>query len=319
MTKGQSIGGDYEHAPVLFAEVSSYMDIKPDGVYVDGTYGRGGHALAILKKLNNKGRLLVMDKDPEAIADAERKLGKDQRVTIIHDDYEQMATHLDSLGLAQLVDGVLLDLGVSSPQLDDASRGFSFQKNGPLDMRMNPEDGDSASSWLMAATEKEIATVLWRLGEEKFSRRIAAKIIEYRKDKPINDTQTLVNIIKECIPAGREKKHPATRSFQAIRIKVNRELEQIESLLLAIFRVVKIGGRILIISFHSLEDRLVKQFFKKQSSMLALPRGLPVRDSDRKSTIRLRLIGKAIKATSDEVAINPRSRSAVLRVAERVC
>ncbi len=309
---------DFSHQPVLFGEVLDALAIKPDGVYVDGTFGRGGHAGAILQQLGADGRLLVMDKDPQAIASAQQAYADDARVTIIHDDYAHMLQQLDRLDLRQLVDGVLLDLGVSSPQLDDASRGFSFQQNGPLDMRMNPEQGLSAAQWIMTASEKEIATVLWELGEERFSRRIARRIIEFRQQQPINDTATLASLISECVPKGKQHKHPATRSFQAIRIRINEELEQIQQLLNDIFEVLKIGGRLLVISFHSLEDRLVKRFFKKHSTPQALPRGLPLRDSEIPVTVRLRTIGKAIKAGAQEVAVNPRARSAVLRIAERV-
>ena len=309
---------ELSHQPVLFHEVLEALAIKPDGVYVDGTFGRGGHAAAILQRLNEHGRLLVMDKDPEAIATAQQAYADDARVTVLHDDYAHMLDQLDQRGLRQLVDGVLLDLGVSSPQLDDASRGFSFQHNGPLDMRMNPQQGMSAAEWIMTASEKEIAAVLWELGEERFSRRIARRIVDYRQQQPINDTATLANLISECVPKAKQHKHPATRSFQAIRIRVNEELEHIQHLLNDIFEVLKIGGRLLVISFHSLEDRLIKRFFKQHSTAPALPRGLPLRDSEIPVSVRLRTIGKAIKAGAEEVAVNPRARSAVLRIAERV-
>ncbi len=311
-------GAELTHQPVLFDEVLEALAIRPDGVYVDGTYGRGGHAAAILQRLDQHGRLLVMDKDPQAIACAREAHGADARVTIIHDDYAQMLAHLERRGLRQLVDGVLLDLGVSSPQLDDAGRGFSFQHNGPLDMRMNPGQGMSAAEWLTSASEKEIASVLWELGEERFSKRIARRIVEYRQQQPITDTATLAALISDCVPAGKQRKHPATRSFQAIRIRVNQELEHIQRVLDDIFEVLKIGGRLLVISFHSLEDRLVKRFFKKHSSSPVLPRGLPLRDSEIPVTARLRTIGKAIRAGAQEVAVNPRARSAVLRIAERI-
>ena len=309
---------DYSHQPVLFREVLDALQVKPAGVYVDGTFGRGGHAAAILKCLGDSGRLVVMDKDPQAIASARAQYGEDSRVTIIHDDYAHMATHIEQLGLRQQVDGVLLDLGVSSPQLDDASRGFSFSQNGPLDMRMNPQQGQSAAQWLMSADEKEIADVLWQFGEERFSRRIAKRIVEARKLQSIDDTTTLAKIIAECVPAFKEKKHPATRSFQAIRIKINAELEQVQQVLEDIFDVLKIGGRVLVISFHSLEDRLVKRFFKKHSTAPKIPRGLPLREVDRHASVRLKTIGKAIKASAQEIAQNARSRSAVLRIAERL-
>lgn len=311
-------GKAFNHAPVLHAEVISQLDIRADGLYVDGTYGRGGHAQSILNQLGEQGRLIVMDKDPEAIESARRRLGHDNRVTILHDDYAHMREQLKELRLNEKVDGVLLDLGVSSPQLDDASRGFSFQKNGPLDMRMNPEQGESAAEWLQRADEKDIAKVLWELGEERFSRRIARKIVETREQQAIEDTAGLSALIAGCIPQRDKKKHPATRSFQAIRIYINRELDHILTLLDSIFEILKIGGRLLVISFHSLEDRLVKRFFKAQSSPPKLPKGLPIRDSEIVSNIRLKVIGKAIKAGTAELAVNPRSRSAVLRVAERV-
>ena len=308
----------FNHKPVLLDEVIAALEIKPDGVYVDGTYGRGGHSEAILSQLNENGRLLVMDKDPQAIADALQKHAADKRVTVIHDDYAQMAEHMNRLGLQQLVDGVLLDLGVSSPQLDDASRGFSFQNNGPLDMRMNPQVGQSAADWIMSASEKEISDVLWQLGEERYARRIARKVIEVRQEQPISDTQTLAELIRSCVPANKEKKHPATRSFQAIRININQELEHVQDVLEGVFDILRVGGRVLVISFHSLEDRIVKRFFKKHSQQASLPRGLPLREKDIPVTIRLKAIGKAIKATRQELIDNARSRSAVLRIAERV-
>lgn len=308
----------FTHHPVLFQEVLDALHIRPDGVYVDGTFGRGGHARAILALLNDEGRLIVMDKDPQAIDHARQTLAHDKRVTIIHDDYARLKNHIEEQGLMQLIDGVLLDLGVSSPQLDDARRGFSFQHNGPLDMRMNPENGMSASQWLMSATEKEIADVLWQLGEERFSRRIARHIVEYRQTQAVTDTATLASIIADCVPSGKEKKHPATRSFQAIRIKINHELEHISQVLEDLLDVLKLGGRMLVISFHSLEDRLVKRFLKKYSTLPELPRGLPVKEVDRQVKMRLKVIGKAVKAGAEEVLNNPRARSAILRTAERV-
>ena len=305
------------HAPVMLDEVIQHLNINPDGVYVDGTYGRGGHAQSILKQLGAKGRLIVMDKDPQAIEAAKLAMGDDGRVSIVHDDFSQLSKQLVAMGLLHEVDGVLLDLGVSSPQLDDASRGFSFQKNGPLDMRMNPLQGESAAEWLRHADEKEISTVLWELGEERFSRRIARKIVETRQVQDIEDTKTLSDLICGCVPQQRNKKHSATRSFQAIRIHVNQELTDIGRLLDSIFDILKIGGRLLVISFHSLEDRLVKRFFRLHSSKPKIPRDLPIRDKDLLSNIRLQLIGKAIRAGTPELSLNPRARSAVLRVAER--
>lgn len=308
---------EFSHAPVMHDEIMRNLNIQPDGIYVDGTYGRGGHAKSILSQLGKNGRLIVMDKDPEAIKAARETLGDDTRVTIFHDDYANMSETLAAVELKQQVDGVLLDLGVSSPQLDDATRGFSFQKNGPLDMRMNPMQGESAAEWLRRAEEKEISRVLWELGEERYARRIARKIVEVRETQNIEDTATLSALISACVPSLKNKKHPATRSFQAIRIYINQELAHISRLLDSIFDILKIGGRLLVISFHSLEDRLVKRFFRQHSTPAKIPRGLPVRDSELLSTIRLRAIGKAIKAGLVEVSLNPRARSAVLRVAER--
>ncbi len=311
-------GVAFSHAPVMHDEILHHLKILPDGIYVDGTYGRGGHARSILNQLGDSGRLVVMDKDPEAVKAARESIGEDRRVTIIHDDYANMSEVLAAAELIQQVDGVLLDLGVSSPQLDDASRGFSFQKNGPLDMRMNPTQGESAADWLRRSEEKEISRVLWELGEERHARRIARKIVDFRENQDIEDTATLAGIITSCIPPLKNKKHPATKSFQAIRIHINQELAHIGQLLDSIFDILKIGGRLLVISFHSLEDRLVKRFFRQHSTPAKIPRGLPVRDSELVSTIRLRVIGKAIKAGVEELAVNPRARSAVLRVAERI-
>ena len=307
----------FEHMPVLHDEVLRQMNIKSDGYYVDATFGRGGHAKSILKRLGTKGRLVVMDKDPEAIRYARALFGADSRVAILHDDYERLSDHIASLGMAQKIDGVLLDTGVSSPQLDDAARGFSFQRNGPLDMRMNPEQGQPASAWLAQAEESEIARVLREYGEERHSKRIARRIVEARKAGCIDDTATLSALISSCMPQGRNHKHPATRSFQAIRMHINQELAHIQKLLESIFEVLAIGGRLLVISFHSLEDRIVKRFFKTHGSTPKIPKGLPVRDCEIPSNIRLVIIGKAIKAGVDELRDNPRARSAVLRVAQR--
>jgi 16S rRNA (cytosine1402-N4)-methyltransferase len=228
-----------------------------------------------------------------------------------------MQAHIAELDLLEKIDGVLLDLGVSSPQLDDARRGFSFQHNGPLDMRMNPESGQSAATWLRQADEAEIAKVLWEFGEERFSRRIARKIVDVRASDAIEDTATLAKLISDIVPRPKNNRHPATRSFQAIRIHINQELSQIQHLLESVFGILRIGGRLLVISFHSLEDRLVKRFFKMHSTRAKLPRGLPLRDSELDSVIPLRLIGKAIMAGARELSANPRARSAVLRIAER--
>ena len=305
------------HQPVLHQEVIDGLRIKPDGRYIDGTYGRGGHARSILAQLGENGRLVVMDRDPEAIAAARSALGADSRVTIIHDDYANMREQIGELDLLEKIDGILLDLGVSSPQLDDARRGFSFLHNGPLDMRMNPHSGLSAAQWLARADEAEIARVLWQYGEERHSRRIAREIVQTRSSRAIEDTATLAKLISDLLPRSKNNKHPATKSFQAIRIHLNQELAQIQSLMESIFDILRLGGRLLVISFHSLEDRLVKRFFKTQSSPPRIPRGLPLRDSEIPSDIRLHIVSKAIKAGAEEIAANPRARSAVLRIVER--
>lgn len=305
------------HVSVLHDEVVAALAIRPDGNYVDGTYGRGGHASSILAQLDEHGRLIVMDRDPRAIADARERMGNDERVTIIHDDYVNLPARIAALELGEQVDGVLLDLGVSSPQLDDAERGFSFQHSGPLDMRMNPTRGQTAADWLASADEAEIARVLWQYGEERHSRRIARRIVERRQTAPLQTTAELAQLIAETVPRPKNRRHPATRSFQAIRIHINQELTQLSQFLDAVFDILRIGGRLLIISFHSLEDRLVKRFFKVNSTARKVPRGLPLRDDQIDSGIRLKTLGRAIRAGAAELAINPRARSAVLRIAER--
>ena len=305
------------HLSVLHDEVIAALAIRPDGRYVDGTYGRGGHARSILAELDSRGRLIVMDRDPQAIADARQRMGDDARVTIFHDDYVNLPDRLAALDLGEQIDGVLLDLGVSSPQLDDAERGFSFQHSGPLDMRMDPTQGQTAADYLASADESEIARVLWEYGEERQSRRIARRIVERRQTAPIETTAELARLIADTLPRPKNKRHPATRSFQAIRIHINQELAQLAQFLDSVFDILKIGGRLLIISFHSLEDRLVKRFFKTHSTARKLPRGLPLRDDQIDSGIRLKTLGKAVRASAEELASNPRARSAVLRVAER--
>lgn len=307
------------HISVLFHEVIDGLNIKPDGYYVDGTFGRGGHSSEILKHLNESGRLIVFDKDDEAINTARLLMGDDQRVTIVHADFSTMKEALGQRGLLNKIDGVFLDLGVSSPQLDQAGRGFSFMNDGPLDMRMDRDNPLSAELWLAQAEEKEIAHVLWQLGEEKFSRRIAKNIVALREETPLKTTLQLAALIKESVPnSKKEKKHPATRSFQAIRMHVNGELDHIRIFLEDVIDMLKIDGRFLVIAFHSLEDRLIKRFIQQYSTAKKVPRGLPVTSDELDASIRLRKIGKAIKATAEEIGQNARSRSAVLRIAERV-
>lgn len=300
------------HLPVMYAQVLDGLRVVGDGTYLDGTFGRGGHARGVLERLGPEGRLLVMDKDPDAIAVAEREFGADPRVSIFHGSFAQLAQwDATAAGL----DGVLLDLGVSSPQLDVAERGFSFGKDGPLDMRMDPTSGESAADWLARASEKEIADVLWTFGEERQSRRIARAIVARRTQTPLTRTAQLADLIASVVPRGDQKIHPATRSFQAIRIFVNRELGDLEDGLDAALSRLKPGGRLAVISFHSLEDRIVKQFIARHAKAPAGNRRMPV---EAEFTPVLRDVSGAVKAGDAELAANPRARSAVLRVAEKL-
>lgn len=307
------------------------LNIKPDGIYVDATFGRGGHATAILERLNSKGRLLAFDQDPEAIEYGRRQFVNDSRIEFEHCNFSQVERVIVEKGLNHRIDGVLMDLGVSSPQLDDAKRGFSFLRAGPLDMRMNPEQGISAGQWLAKVEFVELVDVLRRFGEERFAKRIASAIIEARDEKArdeksgdeknggknfINDTGELADIIAAAIPVKEKHKHPATRSFQAIRIYINQELESIEQGLRGAASVLSISGRLAVISFHSLEDRIVKRFMRNLSSRPKFPEELPIIESDEKPPYRL--VGKPRVAGKAEIDKNPRARSARLRVLERV-
>ena len=298
------------HVPVLLAETLEGLRVLSEGIYLDGTYGRGGHARAVLARLGLNGRLLVMDRDPDAIADAERELGADSRVAIRHAAFAGLADWDETDGG---LDGVLFDLGVSSPQLDQPSRGFSFMADGPLDMRMDPTRGASASDWLAGAGEAEIADVLWQLGEERMSRRIARAIVSARSAAPLKTTRQLADLVAKTIGHRERHKHPATRTFQALRIFINDELGQLERGLEAATSRLKPGGRLAVISFHSLEDRAVKQFIRGEEAP-RVRRGLPQPEA---APSPLVAIGKAIFAGESEVDANPRARSAVLRVAER--
>lgn len=300
------------HLPVMFVQVMEGLRVVEDGTYLDGTFGRGGHARGVLGRLGAGGRLLLMDKDPEAIAAAEREFGTDPRVSIRRGSFADLA-HWD-LAAAGL-DGVLFDLGVSSPQLDVAERGFSFGKDGPLDMRMDPESGESAAQWLARADEREIADVLWTYGEERMSRRIARAIVARRAQQPIERTADLAQLIASVMPRGKHDIHPATRSFQAIRIHINRELADLEAGLEAAYAALKPQGRLAVISFHSLEDRIVKRYIAARAKAPPANRRLPAAET---FVPTLRAIGDAQKAGAEEVAANPRSRSAVLRVAEKL-
>ena len=300
------------HLPVMFEQVMEGLRVVEDGTYLDGTFGRGGHARGVLQRLAGGGRLLLMDKDPEAIAVAEREFGADARVSIRRGSFADLgAWDLARAGL----DGVLLDLGVSSPQLDVAARGFSFGKDGPLDMRMDPDSGESAAQWLARADEREIADVLWTYGEERMSRRIARAIVARRAIEPIERTADLAALIASVMPRGRHEIHPATRSFQAIRIHVNRELEDLERGLAAAHDALRPGGRLVVISFHSLEDRIAKRFIAARAKAPPGNRRLPEATGFVPS---LRAVGDAARARPDELVANPRARSAVLRVAEKL-
>ncbi len=305
------------HLPVLFTQVMDGLRVVADGTYLDGTFGRGGHARGVLEKLGPGGRLLLMDKDPEAIAVAEREFASDARVAIRRGSFAQLAQWDATCGG---LDGVLLDLGVSSPQLDVAERGFSFGKDGPLDMRMDPDSGDSAAQWLANADEREIADVLWTYGEERMSRRIAKVIVARRHEHPITRTAQLADLIATAMPrvnSGKQQKssNPATRSFQAIRIFINRELADLELGLAAAYERLNTGGRLAVISFHSLEDRIVKRFIATHAKAPPGNRRMPVAQL---FTPTLRALGEARKADSAELVANPRARSAVLRVAEKL-
>lgn len=300
------------HLPVMYAQVLDGLNVRGNGTYLDGTFGRGGHARGVLEQLGPGGRLLVMDKDPEAIAVAEREFGTDARVAIFRGSFAQLA-QWDAT--AQGLDGILFDLGVSSPQLDVAERGFSFGKDGPLDMRMDPDSGESAAQWLARADEREIADVLWTYGEERMSRRIARTIVARRDAQPLQRTAQLADLIASVVPRGDQKIHPATRSFQGIRIFINRELADLETGLDAALARLKPGGRLAVISFHSLEDRIVKQFITRHTKAPPANRRMPVEIA---FTPLLRAIGAAQKATDEETSKNPRARSAVLRVAEKL-
>jgi 16S rRNA (cytosine1402-N4)-methyltransferase len=303
---------DLVHATVLLNEAVEMLQIKPEGVYVDCTYGRGGHSRQILKTLGPQGRLIALDKDPMAVAAAQ--IIRDARFQIVHRKFEDFRDVLSELNVEK-VDGVLLDLGVSSPQLDDAQRGFSFRFDAPLDMRMDTSHGVTAAQWLATVDEGFLAEVISDYGEERFARKIARALVASRQESPINTTRQLSEIVAQTVRTREPGKNPATRTFQAIRIYINGELEELESVLPQCVDKLKIGGRLAVISFHSLEDRIVKRFMRDMAQGDKLPRNLPIRAVDIPLG-KLRLVGKAIQASAQELEINPRARSAVLRVAE---
>ncbi len=310
------------HITVLLQEAVEGLAVNPDGIYIDGTFGRGGHSRLILSKLSSLGRLIAIDRDPRAIIEAQTII--DSRFTIEHSAFSHMADICEKHGLVGKIDGILLDLGVSSPQLDEAERGFSFMKDGPLDMRMDTSRGLSAADWLAQVSEQDLAWVLKTFGEERFAKRIASAIVNYNKSAVLNGgellsrTSQLAQLIADSVPFKDKHKHPATRSFQAIRIFINSELEELEKVLQSAVHLLAPQGRLSIISFHSLEDRMVKHFMRKQSKGEDIPKGLPLREDQIKRNQTLKLVGKAILPSEQEIATNPRSRSAVLRVAEKL-
>ncbi|MDN3609162.1 16S rRNA (cytosine(1402)-N(4))-methyltransferase RsmH [Vibrio ostreicida] len=313
---------EFKHISVLLHESINGLAIKPDGTYIDGTFGRGGHTRQILSQLGENGRLFSIDRDPQAIAEA--KTINDPRFAIIHGPFSQMAEYAKERDLVGHVDGVLLDLGVSSPQLDDGERGFSFMKDGPLDMRMDPTSGMPVSQWLMDADLDDITWVIREFGEDKHARRLAKAIIAYRENEenePLMRTSQLAKLISDAAPKSfKEKKHPATRAFQAFRIYINSELEEIDSALKGALSILSPQGRLSVISFHSLEDRMVKRFIRKESRGPQVPHGIPMTEAQIQAlgSANMKAIGKAIKPSVDEVGANTRSRSSVLRIAEKL-
>ena len=306
---------EFNHYSVLLKESLDGLNIKPDGFYIDGTFGRGGHSRAILERLGPNGHLLAIDQDPEAIAYANEYI-KDPRFEIQYGSFENITEYCEARGLVGKIDGLLLDLGVSSPQLDDAERGFSFMREGPLDMRMNPEVGLSAKEWLEQVDEKTLKLVLQNYGEERFSGRIARVIKEECAKGTLNTTLDLAELVKKASPKVDKNKHPATRTFQAIRIAVNRELDVLKNVLEASMKVLAPEGRLSVISFHSLEDRIAKVFIRDQSKIKDLFPDSPILIEVVEPI--LRRVGKPIFPSKEECQVNPRSRSAVLRVAEKI-
>lgn len=304
------------HYPVMLVEAIEGLAIKADGTYIDATYGRGGHSQAILSQLGPDGRLLAFDRDVEAVADARQRLAGDPRFEIVHSAFGNVQEVVSQQGLLRRVDGLLCDLGVSSPQIDNAERGFSFRSDGPLDMRMDQSQGQSAAQWLQVAEESEISQVLHELGEERYSRRIARAIVAQREESPLMTTTQLRELIIQASPRQERHKDPATRSFQALRIQVNDELGEVKRLLEHALSVLAPAGRLVVISFHSLEDRIVKRFMRKYSRQVdSFPSDIPF--AAPAAPNQLKLIGKACSASQCELAENPRSRSAMLRIAER--
>lgn len=304
------------HQPVLMRETLEGLAIKNDGCYVDGTYGRGGHSAGILAQLGERGGLLAMDKDPDAVAHGRERFAGDPRVTIVHAGFESLADVAGPWLAGRPLRGVVLDLGVSSPQLDTPARGFSFAKDGPLDMRLNTAQGLTAAAWLTSVTERELARVLAELGEERRARQLASVIVKARARAPIETTRQLAELIEKHAPRGPQRLHPATRTFQAIRIRINSELEALAAGLRQAVELLAAGGRLCVISFHSLEDRCVKRFFAAASAVDPVYAGLPQVPAS--AMPRLKRIGRLVRPSEDEIAANPRARSARLRVVEKL-
>lgn len=307
--------GKFQHQPVLLDEVLAGLDIRADGKYLDGTFGRGGHSRAILSRLSGQGRLVALDKDPEAVAAGKELLGSDPRISIVQGNYAEMERMIRDRGLEGELDGILLDLGVSSPQLDNPARGFSFMGDGPLDMRMNPLQGMTAAEWLAEVPERELTRVFWEFGEERHARRIARSIVTARQQRRLETTGQLAQLIESTIGRREQNKHPATRCFQAIRIKINNELADLALGLEAAIKGLRPGGKLVVISFHSLEDRLVKRSMREAARPGGVRRNIPAHPDWKPS---LRLMGNAVKPSQAELSVNPRARSAVMRVAEKI-
>ncbi len=315
VTPSQSPAGSVSHVTVLLAEAVQALDIRPAGIYVDATFGRGGHSRGILQALGECGRLIAFDRDPQALPEAQQLARQDARFDLIPQRFSQLQQALQARGISR-VDGVLLDLGVSSPQIDQAQRGFSFRQEGPLDMRMDSQGGESARDWLAHAAQEEIAQVIREYGEERFARQIARAIVNARTQEPIASTTQLARIVATAVRTREPGQDPATRTFQALRIHVNQELQEIAQVMPQAVELLNQGGRLVVISFHSLEDRLVKQFLRAQALPPEIPYGMAVREADRPQP-RLQLVGRAIRPSAQEVAVNPRCRSAIMRVAQR--
>jgi 16S rRNA (cytosine1402-N4)-methyltransferase len=305
-----------EHITVLLQEAIDALVVDADGFYVDATFGRGGHSAQLIAQLSEQGSILAIDKDPQAIASGNERFVREDRLNLVHGSFSDLADFVEAAGFKGKVSGILLDLGVSSPQLDEAGRGFSFMRDGPLDMRMDTSKGLSAAQWLADASEDDIARVIKDYGEERFARRMASAIVRERAKQPITSTVQLASILSAAHPAWERGRHPATKAFQAIRIFINRELEDLDVVLGQVIDLLKIGGRLVVISFHSLEDRRVKRFIRDQERGIKLPKHLPIKDVDR--GVRLKKVGKAVKPSTFEVDSNIRSRSAVMRIAERI-